>query len=305
MKCSLWGRSFGNPDAKFFMNNNGAIIGTPSTEILSDRRADRAAYLLIAVMALASLVIQTATGMRDAARSRLPISAAEILTLEATSHIVIFALSLLVPFVLNRAPIGPPWRNAILAHAGAAITFSLVHVSVMYVLRLALFPVVVGGPYGVNLLSGPELFYEFQKDAYTYVLIVFSFAALRALGKQKLETQAAMAAARRDKKITLKSGATSFIVNAADVLTATAAGNYVEVRTAQKTFLARMTIATLEKLLAEAGDAHARVHRSYIVNREHIREIRPSANGAVDIVLNTGDVIPGSRRYRDRLSGFV
>ncbi|WP_428409687.1 LytR/AlgR family response regulator transcription factor [Hyphococcus sp.] len=153
----------------------------------------------------------------------------------------------------------------------------------------------------MNLLRPDNFFYEFQKDIFTYVLLVFAFSVFRALGQQKLETEAAKASARKDHKVTLKSGGSSFIVNAADIVSARAAGNYVEVQTATKTFLARMTISSLQTLLAEAGDAHVRAHRSYLVNRDDVRQITPGANGGVNILLSTGLTVPGSRRYRDRL----
>ncbi|MEZ5893659.1 MAG: LytTR family DNA-binding domain-containing protein [Parvularculaceae bacterium] len=285
------------------MTDSNTRKGALAPEVLSDRRADRNAYVLVGVMAAVSLAVQIFTRLRDVARTGLPISSAEIITLETTSHAVIFGLALLTPFLLDRAPVAAPWGRMAAIHAGAAFVFSFLHVSLMYALRLALFPLTVGKPYGLNLLAPSEFLYEFRKDAFTYVLIVFAFSVFRALGQQKLETEAAMAAARHDRKITLKSGGTSFIVSASDIITAKAAGNYVEVKTPAKSFLARMTISSLEKLLAEAGGAHARAHRSYIVNREFIREIEPSGNGAFEIRLTTGDVIPCSRNYRDALPG--
>lgn len=78
-------------------------------------------------------------------------------------------------------------------------------------------------------------------------------------------------------------------------------GDYVEVGTAAKTHLVRMTLAQLEASLAAAGAPHIRVHRSYIVNPDEVREIAPTGEGGVVIALNSGAEIPGSRRYRENV----
>ncbi|MEO1105411.1 MAG: LytTR family DNA-binding domain-containing protein, partial [Pseudomonadota bacterium] len=65
---------------------------------------------------------------------------------------------------------------------------------------------------------------------------------------------------------------------------------------------ARTTLGALEQLLAAAGSPHMRVHRSYIVNLDAIREIVPTSAGDVTVRLSSGAEIPGSRRHRDRLA---
>jgi len=80
-----------------------------------------------------------------------------------------------------------------------------------------------------------------------------------------------------------------------------AASNYVEVATQNKTHLARSTLAAIERQRRDAGARAIRVHRSYVVNADHIREITPTGEGDVKIELSHGAIIPGSRRYRDRL----
>ena len=79
---------------------------------------------------------------------------------------------------------------------------------------------------------------------------------------------------------------------------AKAASNYVEVVTPAKTYLARMTLTELGRLLEAAGGRHARVHRSHIVNLDMVKEIVPTGEGDVVLRLETGDEVSGSRRYR-------
>ncbi|MEQ9316382.1 MAG: LytTR family DNA-binding domain-containing protein, partial [Henriciella sp.] len=99
------------------------------------------------------------------------------------------------------------------------------------------------------------------------------------------------------------SGGRTFFVDASDIVLARAASNYVEVVTPAHTYLARSTLAELERLLVAADGRHLRVHRSYIVNRDRIRTISPTGDGNVSIELDTGETVPGSRSYRDRLPG--
>jgi DNA-binding LytR/AlgR family response regulator len=46
----------------------------------------------------------------------------------------------------------------------------------------------------------------------------------------------------------------------------------------------------------------ARVHRSRSVNRDRIGTFKPNASGDIEITLDEGRVVIGSRRYRDELA---
>ncbi len=274
----------------------------PNPEYAADQRADQRARAFIALMITVSVTMQIATQRTDVAQTGLQISWPHTWTLEISSHATIFALSVLFPLVLNRAPISIfAWRWSAPIHAGAFALFTLLHVNIMYAIRLMLFPPLVGHSYNVNLLAPQHIIYEMQKDGLTYAVLMFTFVAFRAMEQRRLEAAAAVGQARTAHRITLKSGGVSFIVSAPEIITAQAAGNYVDVRTQDKSFLARMTMTALEKLLAQSGDEHIRVHRSHLANRNHIVEIKPTGDGGVDITLADGSVIPGSRRYRDRL----
>ena len=59
--------------------------------------------------------------------------------------------------------------------------------------------------------------------------------------------------------------------------------------------------ATLAAIEAQLGPGFARVHRSRLVRRDAVRELRTLNSGDFELVLSDGRVIAGSRRYRDRL----
>ena len=135
-----------------------------------------------------------------------------------------------------------------------------------------------------------------------YALLALSTAGNRAIERHREATRAALRDVRRSGALTLKSGGSTYVVNAADIISAKAAENYVEIQTLAKNYLVRMTLAELERLLAEASRRHVRVHRSYIVSLTHVTSVEPTGEGDVLITLADGAVVPGSRRFIDRLA---
>ena len=78
-----------------------------------------------------------------------------------------------------------------------------------------------------------------------------------------------------------------------------AAGNYVTFHTAARSYLVRGTLAAWDGRLAARG--FVRVHRSHLVNRAHIASFKPTASGDLEITLDSGRTLAGSRRYREAL----
>ncbi len=78
-----------------------------------------------------------------------------------------------------------------------------------------------------------------------------------------------------------------------------AAGNYVELHCEGRTHLLRSTMAEVLRQLDPW--CFVRIHRSWIVNIEHVASVAPSGNGDFDVSLNDGTVLQMSRNYRDAL----
>jgi hypothetical protein len=74
-----------------------------------------------------------------------------------------------------------------------------------------------------------------------------------------------------------------------------AAGNYVEVRTAQGMILSRVTMAAADSLLTEHG--FLRVHRSALVNARHVKQVE-HGKIADEIVLEDGTRLKVGGAYR-------
>jgi len=80
-------------------------------------------------------------------------------------------------------------------------------------------------------------------------------------------------------------------------------GNYLKLHTGRESHLIRGTMQSLESKLDP--EKFVRVHRSTIVNIEKIKEIYPRSNGDQDLVLQNGQQLMLSRKYRDRFFGTL
>ena len=75
-------------------------------------------------------------------------------------------------------------------------------------------------------------------------------------------------------------------------------GNYLKLHVGRESHLIRGTMQSLEAKLDP--EKFVRVHRSTIVNIEKIKEIYPRSNGDQDLVLQNGQQLMLSRKFRDR-----
>lgn len=267
-------------------------------ELEADRRADRKTWLYFACFLFASFVVESLSDQHVLLRTDDPYPNLPWLS-QASSHGVILALTPFITFMLSRFPLtAEAWKVNLLVHATATIAFSAVHILAMVAIRKLLSPIIFGIPYEFGLSDVSVWLYEFRKDVLTYTLIAALFWLNRMVEQRALDERGAKRDATDLHRLTLKSGGRSYFVNAPDVISAKAAGNYVEVVTEEREYLARMTLTELSRLLQAAGDRHVRVHRSHLVNLDRVSEIVPTGEGDVTLRLDTGAEVPGSRRYR-------
>lgn len=100
-------------------------------------------------------------------------------------------------------------------------------------------------------------------------------------------------------RIIIRSGGRVFFRRADEIDWIEAEGNYVRLHSGDAAFLMRETIGGLEAQLDPAK--FARVHRSAIVQMGKIREASVTLSGSYKLVLETGEQLVMSRRYRRRL----
>lgn len=222
----------------------------------------------------------------------------------------IFALVALLPvirwfdghFPLRRES----WHVAVPAHLVMTVPFTLVLVSLFVAVRKLVFPL-FGEVYTFGDL-GFELAYEYRKTTLGYGVGLLSLYAFRhyVMLRRLLDMPEAAAETVRDAHRPAAVSPQRFlgqrdhrevIVNATDVWYVEAAGNYVILHTPEGELKLRETLSTLERELRDRD--FVRVHRSYLVNLDAIREIQPWFHGDQRIVLKDGTFLNLSRRYRD------
>jgi two-component system LytT family response regulator len=90
-------------------------------------------------------------------------------------------------------------------------------------------------------------------------------------------------------------GKTVFL-QANEILYAEAQLNYLRLFTANGAYVLRGTIQELSERLADNG--FVRVHRSYLINLNELRELEPCNNGEFIAILRSGAQVPVGRAYR-------
>jgi len=107
----------------------------------------------------------------------------------------------------------------------------------------------------------------------------------------------------RPNRLMIKSGGRIHFVRMADIDWCEAQGNYVRVHVGTQEHLVRDTMSHLESELDP--QQFVRIHRSTIVNIEHVRELRPLAHGDYSVFLRDGTELTLTRSYRRRVHEVV
>jgi two-component system LytT family response regulator len=104
-------------------------------------------------------------------------------------------------------------------------------------------------------------------------------------------------------RIVFKSRGRIVFLPVSDIRWISAEENYVRISTQGETHLLRETMARLEEKLDP--NMFLRVHRSSIVNLQHVKEVRTEADGEYAVVLVNGEKLTMSRGYRSRINGWL
>lgn len=239
----------------------------------------------------------------EAGRVGLDIPLWHIVVNELTSIVIVFAVTPAVfAWTARLDPRRIGWPRVLLGHGGGMIGFGVAHIGGMTVLRLALYPL-FGGSYDLGddpLVTG--LIYEGRKDALAYIAMAGG-AWLLAMAMRKPVTIVAQAGQPSQqsgpRRLEIRDGARRVWLDPAEILWAEAAGNYVELHLAGRSWLQRQTLAALEEQLADQG--FVRIHRSRLVNRHRVRDMTSNDSGDFTVTLDDGRQIAGGRRWRDAL----
>lgn len=101
------------------------------------------------------------------------------------------------------------------------------------------------------------------------------------------------------RRIAVRDGEESAVLQIGSVDWLEAVENYVRVHCAAKAYLVRATLRSLEDRLDP--EVFVRIHRGTIVNADRIRRLVPWSHGDLRVELEDGTTLKASRRYRARL----
>ncbi len=105
-------------------------------------------------------------------------------------------------------------------------------------------------------------------------------------------------------RVVFKSRGRILFLPIAEIHWISAEENYVRICTAKESHLLRDTMTHFESRLDPRF--FLRIHRSTIVNLQHVKEIRSdSVEGESFVVLSHGQKLPVSRGYRSRITGLL
>jgi len=257
----------------------------------------RGPWFFIALVSLVVVLVNASSDYLEMRRSGFDTPWWEPMIWEVTSAIVIVGMAPLIGLAVRRwTPGRDNLVRPLLIHFGLTLPFAVAHVAAIYMMRNAIYAA-VGGHYGYfDDGIGLVFLYEWRKDVLTYATIAATYWVFDYIASRR---QAAAAPVSGDQRIEIRDGGAAVFLAPSEITHVEAAGNYVEFHTPSRSHLVRGTLASWEAQLTARG--FARVHRSRLVNRSHISAIKPTPSGDIEISLDTGATLAGSRRYRDAL----
>lgn len=275
-------------------------------EISRSRLGVKVQAAVFATLLLTTFVSDLLTFWLEQARRADPVATWKFVTWEASSRIAIAALIPVIYAVWARLhPSRLGWPRSLAGHAVASLAFSLVHVAAMVGMRKLVYAVA-----GQQYEFGPLpywFFYEYQKDVISYLtILLFIWGMARLFPRPVAQSPGVDGASVPPSPpgdpvvFELRDGWRLLSIPATGLLRVEAAGNYVELVGPDRRVLYRATLASLEDRLKPAG--FARVHRGHLVNLSRVARVHPTPNGDAVAVMDNGDRVPVSRRFRAALA---
>jgi hypothetical protein len=259
-------------------------------------REERLYFLFLIAITAAIACVNSITVIVDAERSGGSIDTRLPWLYEISSAAALLALYPPLLLAVRRMPLTPlNWKTHLPLYIGFSVLFSAAHVTAMVAIRKLALWLLFDGTYTFFGDVLRESAYEYRKDVITFAMVVALAHIIQARAKPR--------AADGGKRIQLKSGSQTILLDAGDFAYAKAAGNYVEViLRGGDTHLVRMSLTALEDTVRGAGLGVVRIHRSYLVAAHLVTEVTPKGDGDAELKLTDGTLLPVSRRYRAQLA---
>ncbi|NVJ67167.1 MAG: LytTR family transcriptional regulator [Gammaproteobacteria bacterium] len=215
---------------------------------------------------------------------------------QATSAIsVLLLLPLIYLFVAKTRHITANLWALIPLHIGGWITFAFLHFSLMIVMRE-----LIAFLYNYDYVSD-SFWYNYRVELRKDFKIYFAIIAI-IYGIQMFRNYKNTATAQIEQfpsQLMVMTGKGEAIIQVSDIYYLSAAKNYVSYYTLDKEFLVRETITQAESKLDPKQ--FIRIHRSYIVNLQHAKEIKKHLSERKWLILKDNREVPISRSYQKEL----
>jgi hypothetical protein len=209
---------------------------------------------------------------------------------QVTSGLTVWLLIPAVAWWLSRFPISSGQIGSkIVGHLLGSVLFASAHYFIMSTMRAVSYPW-FGRTWQHSEFWLNNLLVEYQKDIKIYVAIIAIVGTYRRLRQDKEHT---------GERLPVQTGSGERLLEFAEIDCLEASRNYVSVFTAEKEYLLRETLASLESRLSNRG--FLRTHRSFLVNRERVAGIEPASGGGQNIILKSGRKVPLSRSRRSEI----
>ncbi len=102
------------------------------------------------------------------------------------------------------------------------------------------------------------------------------------------------------KRISIKNNGVISLTDISDILWIKSDGNYINLITKDKKFLYRSTLSGFLRKLDNSK--FFRVHKSIVINIEHVSHVEESENNDYKVIMKNGEVLKMSRNYKSLLN---
>jgi hypothetical protein len=280
-------------------------VKTPLERYLVVRRWYEAGFALIYVVVNAA--VDSVVTTMDIQRNHLPFQIWEAYVWAFTSYLLVLPLiPLVVMFVIWLPLTWTNWLKRLPWYVCASLVFCLIHVNGMFAARTLIY-----AKFGEHYDFGNWLVamsYEYLKDVRAFFAMVILFASyrfilLRLQGEVKLldepDVGPAVDSVERPQRFLVRKLGKEFLINVNDIERLEAQGNYVNLHVRGRAYPLRSTMAAIESKLDP--NKFVRVHRSHMIQLDHLAEIEPLDTGDARLKLHDGVLVPCSRNYRAAL----
>ena len=185
-------------------------------------------------------------------------------------------------------------------HTGLAVIFAITWYALVLV-ALGFFNGVQGGGFRVGGFSAVAFAWQVFQGLILYGAIAATCYAVRG---GRLAAEVAIVTSPQFDRYLTRNGDEMVPVSVRDIVTITGAQDYSEVLTIDgRNHLVRLSLGEFERRLYPAR--FLRVHRSAIVNFDHIARVEPAGGGRLLTHMATGDPVQMSRSESQLLRQFV